>query len=138
MCFRAEKEIYLIMKKLFFLFLIAMSLQIVAQPPTPIPVGTMLPTRQVPVHDPVMIKQGNTYYVFCTGLGIAVWSSKDLKMWRKEAPVFSEAPQWAVDTIPGFKGHIWAPDISYQRSVLSLLLRFSIWKKHISDWRGHQ
>lgn len=56
------------------------------------PVGTVLPTRQTSVHDPVMIKEKDTYYVFCTGFGISVWSSKDLKNWRKEAPVFSEAP----------------------------------------------
>lgn len=33
----------------------------------------------VRVHDPVMIKQDDTYYLFCTGRGISVWSSKDMK-----------------------------------------------------------
>ena len=35
------------------------------------------------VHDPVMIKEGDTYYLFCTGWGISVWSSKDMKSWKK-------------------------------------------------------
>src|SRR5438093_8565659 len=29
------------------------------------------------VHDPVMIKQGQTYYVFHTGFGISIKTSKD-------------------------------------------------------------
>jgi arabinan endo-1,5-alpha-L-arabinosidase len=29
-----------------------------------LPVGTVLPTRETPVHDPVMIKEKNTYYIF--------------------------------------------------------------------------
>lgn len=107
-------------------------MQLIAQPPAPMPVGTMLPTRQVPVHDPVMIKQGDAYYLFCTGFGIAVWSSKDLKTWRKEAPVFAKAPQWAVDTIPGFKGHIWAPDISYHNGQYYLYYSVSAFGKNTS------
>lgn len=97
-----------------------------------IPVGTVLPTRETPVHDPVMIKGKNTYYLFCTGFGISVWSSKDLKFWRKEAPVFSKPPQWAVDTIPGFRGHIWAPDISYHNGQYYLYYAVSAFGKNTS------
>ena len=96
------------------------------------PVGTVLPTRQTSVHDPVMIKEKDTYYVFCTGFGISVWSSKDLKNWRKEAPVFSKAPQWAVDTIPNFRGHIWAPDISYHNGQYYLYYSVSAFGKNTS------
>lgn len=120
------------MRNLFFFFLLTTSLQLAAQPPAPIAVGTLLPARQVPVHDPVMIKQGNTFYLFCTGFGIAVWSSKDLKVWRKEAPVFAKAPQWAVDTIPGFRGHIWAPDISYHNGQYYLYYSVSAFGKNTS------
>ena len=45
----------------------------------PDPVGTVLPARRTSVHDPVMIKQGAVYYLFCTGFGISVFSSPDLK-----------------------------------------------------------
>lgn len=80
----------------------------------PAPVGTVTLTRETPVHDPVMIKQGDKYYLFCTGGGISVFSSKDMKNWRKEAPVFAKAPEWVVKAIPTFKGNsIWAPNINY-------------------------
>ena len=75
-------------------------------------IGSVLTAQQTSVHDPVMIKQGDKYYLFCTGAGISVFSSTDLKNWRKEKPVFETPPEWAVEAVPGFKGHIWAPDIS--------------------------
>ena len=79
----------------------------------PTPIGTMTPTRQTPAHDPVMVKQNNKYYLFTTGNGIAVFSSTDMKNWRKEAPVFSKTPDWVVKAIPRFRGgSMWAPDIS--------------------------
>jgi beta-xylosidase len=46
-------------------------------------VGTVTPTRETPAHDPVMIKQNDKYYLFTTGNGISVFSSKDMKNWRK-------------------------------------------------------
>ena len=98
----------------------------------PIPVGTVLPTRQTPMHDPVMIKQGDTYYLFCTGFGVGVWSSKDLQSWRKEKPVFDAPPQWAVEAVPGFKGHIWAPDVAYHKGWYYLYYSISAFGKNTS------
>lgn len=86
----------------------------------------------ISVHDPVMIKQGNTYYLFSTGWGIGVWSSADMKTWKEEAPVFAAAPQWAVDAIPGFKGHIWAPDISFHNDQYYLYYSVSAFGKNTS------
>lgn len=122
----------MIKSPLFVFLLAATTLKVLAQPPAPMPVGTMLPTRQVLVHDPVMIRHGATYYLFATGVGISVWSSRDLKTWRKEAPVFTKAPQWAVDTIPGFRGHIWAPDISYHNGQYYLYYSVSAFGKNTS------
>lgn len=98
----------------------------------PIPMGTVLPTRQTPMHDPVMIKQGDTYYLFCTGFGVGVWSSKDLQSWRKEKPVFDAPPQWAVEAVPGFKGHIWAPDVAYHKGWYYLYYSISAFGKNTS------
>lgn len=66
------------------------------------------------IHDPVMaLGEDGRYYVFSTGMGISVMSSSDLEVWRKEKPVFGrEDLQWARDSIKGFWGHVWAPDIS--------------------------
>ncbi len=88
--------------------------------------------QNISVHDPVMTKQGDSYYLFCTGWGISVWSSKDLKNWKKEKPVFAEAPQWAVKAIPTFKGHIWAPDISYYNGQYYLYYSVSAFGKNTS------
>jgi arabinan endo-1,5-alpha-L-arabinosidase len=104
---------------------------ITAQPPV-IPVGTMFTTNNTPVHDPVMIKEKDTYYLFCTGFGISVFSSKDMKNWRKESPVFSQPPSWAVEAIPTFKGHIWAPDISYYKGNYYLYYSVSAFGKNTS------
>jgi arabinan endo-1,5-alpha-L-arabinosidase len=86
----------------------------------------------IAVHDPVMIKQGDAYYIFCTGWGISMWSSKDMVNWKREKPVFDKAPQWAVETIPGFKGHIWAPDISYYQGNYYLYYSISLFGKNTS------
>lgn len=50
------------------------------------------PAPLIPVHDPVMIRQDSTYYVFATGKGIRVWSSADRVHWKAEKPVFESAP----------------------------------------------
>lgn len=86
----------------------------------------------VPVHDPVMIRQDSTYYVFCTGMGISVWSSSDRKNWYKEKPVFSNPPAWAVQLVPGFRGHIWAPDISFYNGKYYLFYAVSAFGKNTS------
>ncbi|MEO5909496.1 MAG: family 43 glycosylhydrolase [Pelobium sp.] len=88
--------------------------------------------EDISVHDPVMIKQNETYYLFCTGRGIAVWSSTDRKYWKAEEPVFNEAPEWAVKAIPGFRNHIWAPDISYYKGLYYLYYSVSAFGKNTS------
>jgi arabinan endo-1,5-alpha-L-arabinosidase len=95
-------------------------------------IGMQVQAQSIIVHDPVMIRQNNTYYVFCTGWGISVFSSPDMKIWKKEEPVFAKAPQWAVDAIPTFKGHIWAPDISYFNGEYYLYYSVSAFGKNTS------
>ncbi|MGQ8337023.1 family 43 glycosylhydrolase [Sunxiuqinia sp. A32] len=70
--------------------------------------------QRIGVHDPVMIEENNTWYLFCTGRGIEVLSSPDLQNWTRLSPVFEEVPAWVKQEIPNYKGSsIWAPDISY-------------------------
>jgi arabinan endo-1,5-alpha-L-arabinosidase len=85
----------------------------------------------IPVHDPVMIKQDSIYYLFCTGRGISVWSSKDRIKWKKEKAVFDTLP-WAVHTIKDFRNHIWAPDISYHNGLYYLYYSVSAFGKNTS------
>jgi arabinan endo-1,5-alpha-L-arabinosidase len=64
------------------------------------------------VHDPSIIKDGDTFYLFSTRAGIAIRCSKDLVHWRLCGDVFAHLPEWAVKDVPGLRG-LWAPDISY-------------------------
>lgn len=120
------------MNKLIILLFLTASLHTGAQQTTIVPVGTVLPLRQTPVHDPVMIKEGKTYYLFSTGMGISVFSSKDTKSWTKEKPVFEKAPEWTFIVLPGFKGHIWAPDISFHNGIYYLYYSVSDFGKNTS------
>lgn len=86
----------------------------------------------ISVHDPVLIKQDSVYHLFCTGRGISAWSSADLQHWKAEPPVFATPPQWAMDAVPGFKGHIWAPDISYHDGLYYLYYSVSAFGKNTS------
>ncbi len=88
--------------------------------------------KDIVVHDPVMIQQNGTYYLFSTGWGISVWSSPDMKNWSREKPVFDEAPQWAVEAVDGFKGHIWAPDIAFYNGQYYLYYSISAFGKNTS------
>ena len=63
------------------------------------------------VHDPVLIKAGDTYYLFHTGRGVSVRSSDDRETWSDAGRVFAETPAWVNNLIPEFDGNIWAPDI---------------------------
>ena len=68
-----------------------------------------------PTHDPVIAREGDTYYVFGTGHGqrlVETRSSKDLVHWTAGAPLFTTIPEWAQTAVPG-TGGMWAPDISF-------------------------
>src|SRR5215469_4912248 len=68
------------------------------------------------VHDPAIIRQGSTYYVFSTNgrLGnlIPTRCSTDLLHWRLCGHVFDKLPDWAAKEIPRARAP-WAPDISF-------------------------
>lgn len=69
------------------------------------------------VHDPAMIRQGNTFYLFSTGgrpgRGIInIRCSKDLHNWTRCGSVFQDLPKWATREIPKARS-AWAPDISF-------------------------
>ena len=63
--------------------------------------------REPLVHDPVMAKEGDTYYLYSTGHNVSSFSSKDLSEWTIRHGVFPAPPQWAMDSIPEYKGHTW-------------------------------
>ena len=90
------------------------------------------PTGDVTVHDPVMIRHENTYYVFHTGNGISVKSSKDMISWTEEKPVFENTPSWVLETIPSFEKSMWAPDIIFQDGIYYLYYSVSAFGRNTS------
>ena len=82
-----------------------------------------------PVHDPVMIKEKDTYYVFCTGGRngngvLPIRTSKDLKTWTRTGFVFPESlPEWTKTEVPR-ANNAWAPDIAFSNG--KFLLYYSV------------
>lgn len=87
---------------------------------------------EVVVHDPVAIKEGDTYHLFCTGNGISHFTSTDLESWDKQDPVFTEKPSWTDTVVPDFKNHIWAPDIIEHKGEYYLYYSVSAFAKNTS------
>jgi arabinan endo-1,5-alpha-L-arabinosidase len=88
------------------------------------------------VHDPAIIKEADTYYLFSTGGRpgrgfIPIRCSNDLLNWRRCGHVFDSLPNWATQEIPGTKG-IWAPDISYYNGRFHLYYSISTFGKNNS------
>jgi arabinan endo-1,5-alpha-L-arabinosidase len=52
--------------------------------------------------------------------------------WKPEKPVFDSGPRWAMDAVTGFRGHIWAPDISYYKGQYYLFYSVSAFGKNTS------
>src|SRR5690242_16611039 len=67
------------------------------------------------VHDPSIIKDGNTWYLFSTAAGpvregeLPIRCSPDLKEWKKCGNVFPNVPEWIKKLNPTTK-ELWAPD----------------------------
>ncbi len=69
------------------------------------------------VHDPAIIREGKTFYVFSTGgrpgSGIIyIRCSGDLYNWHRCGSVFTELPEWTKSQIPRARS-AWAPDVSF-------------------------
>jgi arabinan endo-1,5-alpha-L-arabinosidase len=79
------------------------------------------------VHDPVMIKEGDTYYIFHTGKGISIKTSKDRHTWTRAGKVFTDSLAWWKADIPEQHGHLWAPDIHFRDGRYHLYYSVSAW-----------
>ncbi|MEQ8676664.1 MAG: arabinan endo-1,5-alpha-L-arabinosidase [Aggregatilineales bacterium] len=78
------------------------------------------------VHDPVMIKHGDNYYLFCTGGGVPVRRSSDMLDWRlaRGALPFPFMPEEAYAYVPDAT-NLWAPDISFYNGKFHLYYSIS-------------
>ncbi|MFZ6770046.1 arabinan endo-1,5-alpha-L-arabinosidase [Undibacterium sp. Di26W] len=70
------------------------------------------------IHDPAIIRQGDTWYVYSTDAPVSqrgvipIRCSKDKVAYTDCGFVFPAMPSWIASTVPGAT-MIWAPDISY-------------------------
>ena len=83
-------------------------------------------------HDPVIIKQGEYYYLFTTSQGILLQRSRDLVKWTYVGPVLRPIPEWAFEEVPEFDGRVWAPDISLVNGKYYLYYSISSFGKNRS------
>lgn len=60
--------------------------------------------------DPTMFRWQDTYWVFSSGPGLSVHSSKDLKTFRQETQVFAKNPAWIGETLPQVSD-LWSPHV---------------------------
>lgn len=84
------------------------------------------------IHDPVAVECDGVWYMFTTGLGVDILTSTDFCNWSYSGHVFDKAPEWALKTVPGFHGHIWAPDIYYHDGLYYLYYSCSSFGKNDS------
>jgi arabinan endo-1,5-alpha-L-arabinosidase len=89
-------------------------------------------------HDPSIIKEDGTWYVFASGKDasgghIPIRCSNDLKSWKHCGSVFPDLPDWIVsdEQVPLAQG-IWAPDISYYDGKFHLYYAYSLFGKNTS------
>jgi len=82
------------------------------------PLNPKLTGDLYPIHDPCIIRAGDSYYVFCTTpradapAQIPCYTSADLLHWERAGHVFAELPAWAMQAVPHTET-LWAPDISF-------------------------
>ena len=88
-------------------------------------------------HDPSIIKEGDTWYLFGTATErtregeLPARCSKDLQRWQRCGYVLSGIPDWIKKESPETK-ELWAPDISYFNGEYHLYYAFSVFGKNTS------
>jgi arabinan endo-1,5-alpha-L-arabinosidase len=88
-------------------------------------------------HDPSIIKDGDTWYLFSTANGpdrkgeLPIRYSKGLQHWSHCGYVFDSVPDWIKKESPKTR-ELWAPDISYFDGKYHLYYAFSVFGKNTS------
>jgi arabinan endo-1,5-alpha-L-arabinosidase len=89
------------------------------QTPVPAAAAPKVMTGDFRTHDPGMIRQDQTYYVFSTGDerglnegNIQIRKSDDLSYWQLVGTVFQTIPAWITEERGARPLNLWAPDIA--------------------------
>lgn len=89
------------------------------------------------VHDPSIIKGGDTWYEFGTANGpvrdgeLPIRCSPDLHQWKRCGSIFDHVPDWIKKLSPATK-ELWAPDVSFFNGEYHLYYAFSVFGKNTS------
>jgi arabinan endo-1,5-alpha-L-arabinosidase len=88
-------------------------------------------------HDPSIIKEGNTWYLFGTVTEKApdgqlpIRRSQDLHHWQRCGYIFKSIPEWIKKASPETKD-LWAPDPSYFNGRYHIYYAYSVFGKNTS------
>src|SRR5579863_8841061 len=90
--------------------------------------------RKIRVHDPsTIVKDGNTFWVYNTGVGLISHYSTDLVHWKSGPGIFANAPSWAAEAVPANRNrNFWAPDIMKVGHRWFMYYSISTWGKNVS------
>jgi arabinan endo-1,5-alpha-L-arabinosidase len=81
------------------------------------------------IHDPgTLISNGASFFIYGDGQGISGLTTTDLRNWTATSAIFPGGPPaWTSNSVPGFTGYFWAPDIAYFNGRYNLYYACSIW-----------
>ncbi len=104
--------------------------------PNPLPIPNLKAVAVPGIHNPSMIKAGNTWYIFSTtghteGPQLPIHCSTDLVTWTRCGYVFPQIPPWIKARLPGVKD-LWAPDISYENGEYRVYYAYSVYARNTS------
>ncbi|MBQ5981252.1 MAG: family 43 glycosylhydrolase [Prevotella sp.] len=118
---------------LVFFFFINFTLSLSAQGNRRPRIMREFTTDTAMVHDPVMAFENGTYYLLSTGRRIQIMTSTDRKSWKfKPHGVMDSIPAWTQTAVPGFRDHVWAPDIIQWHGKWWLMYSCSTFGKNTS------
>lgn len=87
----------------------------------------------VDVHDPSIMKEGNSWYVFSTGPGIQVLRSDNGTEFYRTPQIFLTAPAWWKTYAPNQKPmDVWAPDVKTYNGKVWLYYSISTFQTNVS------
>lgn len=106
--------------------------------PTPSATGSLALTGATsPAHDPAILKDNGTYYLFTTGNAgdaeglLALRTSGNLTSWQLRGGSYAALPAWTAAAVPGATG-MWAPDIVKVGNQYRLYYSISTFGRNVS------
>jgi len=77
------------------------------------PLASSSQHRDIGVHDPSLIWDGQGYVLLATGGNLGLRTSTNVQQWTSAGDIFSATPAWLTSTLGLKPVDLWAPDISY-------------------------